>query len=63
MTRPEIGGDRLKTEEQIDAILVDLFLELIDLFVVRDGLQTGFVVARLRERFVEEDVLGRTHER
>ena len=33
----KIGRDRLKTQQQFDSILVDLFFQLIDFFVVGNG--------------------------
>ena len=41
----QIGRDRLKTEQEIDSILVDLLFELIDLFVVGDRVRAKIVVA------------------
>ena len=41
----QIGRDRLKTKQDIDAVLVDLFLELIDLFVIGDGVCAKIIVA------------------
>ena len=42
---PQIGRDRLKTQQQIDPILVDLLFELIDFFVVGDRDRAKIVVA------------------
>ena len=41
----KIRRDRLKAQEQFDPVLVDLLLELIDLFVVRDRGGAKIVVA------------------
>ena len=61
----QIGRDRLKTQQQIDSILVDLFFELIDLFVVGDGNRAKFIVAlhQALERAVEAALgLARHHQ-
>src|SRR5438270_11786192 len=41
----QIGRDRLKAQQQIDSVLVHLFFELIDFFIVGDGDSAQFVVA------------------
>jgi len=42
---PKIRRDRLKPKQEIDSILVDLFLELINLFVVHNRRRAKIVVA------------------
>ena len=42
---PQIGSDRLKAKQDIDPILVDLFFQLIDFFVIRDRVCAKVVVA------------------
>ena len=70
----QIGRDRLKTQEQIDPILVDLLFELIDLLVVGDrdraqlviALQQsvdGAIEAALRQARHHEDVVAQGRER
>ena len=51
----KVGCDRLKTQEEIDALLVDLLLELIDFLVVGDRGRAEIVVALLQsiERILE----------
>ena len=41
----EIGRDRLKPKQQIDAVLVDLLFELVDFLIVGNGDCTHVVIA------------------
>src|SRR6185437_7889099 len=60
----QIGRHRLKTQQQIDSVLVDLLLELIDLFVIRDGDRAKIVVAleQSSDRAVEAALRQARHE-
>jgi hypothetical protein len=40
----QIGGDRLKAQQQFDSIFVDLFLQLIDFLIIRDGKGGKFII-------------------
>ena len=70
----QIGRDRLKTQEQIDAILVHLLFELIDLLVIGDRDRAHLVVplhqagdgaieAALGQARHHEDVVAQGRER
>ena len=71
---PQIGRDRLKPEQQIDPVLVDLLFELIDFFVVGDRNRAKLVIAleetsdcaveaALRQARHQEDVIAQGSER
>ena len=36
---PQIGGDWLKSQQNCDAILIDLYLQLVDLFIIGNQLR------------------------
>ena len=40
----QIGRDRLESQQQIDSILIDLFFQLIDFLIVRDGKGGKFII-------------------
>jgi hypothetical protein len=42
---PQVRRDRLKPQQDFESILVDLFLQLIDLFVIRDRICAEIVIA------------------
>ena len=41
----QIRRDRLKSQQDVHAVLVDLFFQLIDLFVVGDRVRAKIVIA------------------
>ena len=41
----KIGRHRLKPEQQIDAFLVDHLLQLIDFFIICDGVRAKIIIA------------------